>query len=98
MRSPLPLCGVAVSSMRCRSGSAARPETSSKRCVAAFPRCRTGTSVGLVDDHQFRGLIQELVAPSVGLDEVGRHDHERIAVEQGLAERHTSARASMPSR
>ena len=43
--------------------------------------------VGLVDDHQLGAGAQEVVAAAVGLDEVGRDDDVRVALEERLADR-----------
>jgi len=40
--------------------------------------------VGLVNDDQVGAVVEELVAPVGGLDEVGGHDDERVPVEERL--------------
>ena len=53
--------------------------------AALLPEARPGDAVvGLVDDDELRAALQELVATSVGLDEVGGDDDVRVLVEQRL--------------
>ena len=46
--------------------------------------CPQGAAVGLVDDDEIRTMLDEIVDPSVGLDEIDRDDHEAVALEHGL--------------
>ena len=43
-------------------------------------------AVGLVDDHELRAGADEVVAVTLGLDEVGRDDHVVVALEERLAD------------
>ena len=45
-----------------------------------------GAGVRLVHDHHLRTGAQELIAPSVGLDEIGRDNHVRVEIKNGLIE------------
>ena len=49
--------------------------------------CRIGAGVGFVDDDQVGAGPQEVVAVSVGLDEVHGHDRDRVRLEDGRADR-----------
>src|SRR5205823_1038794 len=48
-----------------------------------------GAGVRLIDDHELGAGANEVVAPAVGLDVVGRDDGERIPLEQRLADAET---------
>ena len=81
-------CGVAVTRIRWRSGSAASPCTSWWRwCRPPRPSPGVGAGVGLVDDHQLRAGAEEVVAAAVGLDEVGRDDDVRVDARRATGRR-----------
>ena len=42
--------------------------------------------VRLVHDHHLRTGAQELIASAVGLDEIGRDNHVRVQIKDGLIE------------
>jgi hypothetical protein len=47
---------------------------------------RSGAGMRFIDDHQFRALLDENIAPGVGLDEVDADDLDRVVVvDAGIA-------------
>ena len=60
--SSLPLCGVAVTRIRWRSGSAASPARAGGADGGPIRFHREGAGVGLVDNHQLGAGPQEVIA------------------------------------
>jgi hypothetical protein len=67
-----------------------------QQVVALCPGCRPPAGavgdrvVGFVDDHQFGAVVEELVAPAMGFDEIRRHHDVGMAVEERLVEHETA--------
>ena len=84
--SSLPLCGVAVTRIRCRWRPWPGRWTSSYRCIRDRPPVPSETQVWASSMISRSGQpCQELVAAPGALDEVGRHDDVRVPVEERLA-------------
>ena len=83
-----PLCGVAVSMIRCRSRSLGKAFEQLESLLPTLMCADAG--VRLVDHDQGRARARKTFATALGLDVVEAHDRERIGVEQRLRCRQTA--------